>query len=142
MNQRIVAVKHYYKCNEQPTMAAHRLAQEFDINSPQGRNIRLIVEKFEATRATAKKSGRPKTATNVAKAEEAIRRLEQSLQKLTRRLSAEFEVSQSGVIHILHQKNGNVTFHPYCMPFMMEMTTAVFNFVKSSSLNFTKRTQC
>ena len=106
MNQRIAAVKHYYKCNEQPTMAARRLAQEFDINPPQGRNIRLIVEKFEATGsvATAKKSGRPKTATNVAKAEEAIRRLEQSPQKSTRRLSAELEVSQSSVIRILHQK--------------------------------------
>ena len=53
MNQRIAAVKHYYKCNEQPTMAARRLAQEFDINPPQGRNIRLIVEKFEATGSVA-----------------------------------------------------------------------------------------
>ena len=87
-------------------MAARRLAQEFDINPPQGKNIRLIVEKFEATGSvvTAKKSGHLKTATNVAKAEEAIRRLEQSPQKSTRRLSAELEVSQSSVIRILHQK--------------------------------------
>ena len=77
-------------------MVARCLAQEFDINPPQGRNIQLIVEKFEATGsvATAKKSGRPKKAPNVAKAEEAIRRLEQSPQKSTRRLSAELEVSQ------------------------------------------------
>ena len=133
MNQRIAVVKHYDKCNEQPMMAACRLAQEFNINPPQGRNIRLIVEKFEATGsvATAKKSGHPKMATNVAKAEEAIRRLEQSPQKSTCRLSAELEVSHQVLSVSFTRKNGNLTFHTYCMPFM-EMTTAVFNFAKSS----------
>ena len=105
-NQHIAAVKHYYKCNGNQSSAARRLAEEYDINPTQGRNIRSIVEKFETTGsvATAKKSGRPKTATNVAKAEEVIRRLQSSPQKSTRRLSAEMEVSQSSVIRILHQK--------------------------------------
>lgn len=128
MNQRIAAVKYYYTCNGNQSMAARCLAQEFNINPPQGRSIQSVVETFEATGLIAsvkkKKYSHPKTATNVAKAEEV------NPKKSTCCLSAELEVSQSSIICILHQKN--LTFHVYCMPLMMEMMTAVFNFVKSS----------
>ncbi len=106
MGQRIAAVKHYYQCNGNQSMAARFLAQEFDIEPPQGRNIKRIVEKFEATGsvANASKSGRPNTATNEAKCEEAIMRLQRSPQKSSRRLSAEMEVSQRSILRILHEQ--------------------------------------
>ena len=68
-------------------MAARCLAQEFDIEPPQGRNVKRIVDKFEATGsvANASKSGRPTTATNEAKCKEAITKLQRSPQKSSRR---------------------------------------------------------
>lgn len=106
MNQRIAAVKYYYKCNGNQSLAAHCLAHEFNINPPQRRSIQSIVEKIEVigSIANVKKSGCPKKAINVAKAEEAINRLQENPEKSIHCLFGELEVSQSSIIHIFHQK--------------------------------------
>ena len=105
--QRIAAVKHFYKCNDNAAAAARRLSEEFDIHEVQGRNIKNIVLKFEETGSVSDlpRSGRSCSATTDVKGDELMLSLERSPQKSSRRLASELMVSPSSVLRLLHQKN-------------------------------------
>ena len=47
--QRLASVKHYYKSDENGAEARRKLARQFGIPFPQGRNITSLVKKFEET---------------------------------------------------------------------------------------------
>lgn len=104
--QRITAVKLFYKCQENSAEASRQLAIQYDINPPQGRNIKAIVYKFEETGsvADATRSGRPKLATCDAMGDRIVAAINRSPQKSTRRLSSELDISQSSVMRLLHQR--------------------------------------
>ncbi|OAF63701.1 hypothetical protein A3Q56_08593 [Intoshia linei] len=51
--QHIAAVKHYYKSGENGDEASRRLANQFGIPPPQGRNITCVIKKFEETGSVA-----------------------------------------------------------------------------------------
>lgn len=105
-DQRVAAVKHYYKCNDNAAAAARKLSEDFNINVVQGRNIINLVQKFEDTGSVndAPRSGRPLTATTNEKGDELIQALQRSPQKSSRRLSAEIGISQKSVLRLLHKR--------------------------------------
>ena len=67
--QRMATEKHYYQSGENGAEASRRLANQFSIPPPQGRNITCLVKKFEETGSVAdiQLSARPSTATNAEK---------------------------------------------------------------------------
>ena len=98
--QRIAAIKHYYQSSENGAEAS-RLANQFGIPSPQGRNITCLVRKFKETGSVAdiQRSGRPSTATILEKENELAEAVNRSPLKSSRRLAMELEISQWSVLN-------------------------------------------
>ena len=106
-NQRIAAVRRYYRCGSNAAEASRRLSEEFHIHVVQGRNIKLLVNKFETTGSVndAPRPGRSTTATSDEKGEQLEASLINSPQKSVRRLSRELEVSGPRVHNLLRKRN-------------------------------------
>ena len=110
-NQRIAAIRHYYQCGSNASKASRCLTEEFNIHAVQGRNIKLLVNKFEITGSVndAPSSGRPITATSDEKGERLCASLINNPQKSVPRLSCELEISRQSVHNLLQKRN----FKPY-----------------------------
>ena len=95
-NQRIAAVRHYYRCGSNAAEASRRLSEEFHIHVVQGRNIKSLVNKFETMGSVndAPRFGRPTTTTSYEKGEQLEASLINRPQKFVRRLSRELEISR------------------------------------------------
>ena len=106
-NQRIAAVRHYYRCGSNAAEASRRLSEEFHIHVVQGRNIKSLVNKFETTGSVndAPRSGRPTTVTSDEKGEQLEASLINSSQKSVWRLSRELEISRQSVHNLLRKRN-------------------------------------
>ena len=106
-NQRIAAVRHYYRCGSNAADASRRLSEEFHIHVVQGRNIKSLVNKFETTGSVndAPRAGRPTTATSDEKGEQLEASLINSPQKSVQRLSRELEISRQSVHNLLRKRN-------------------------------------
>ena len=104
LQQRTAAVKHFYQSNNNAAEAARRLAAQFSLPVPQGRNVKSIVEKFEETGSVSDlpKPGRRKSATDADQQAAIIQALQDSPQKSSRQLSRELGISRSSVLRILH----------------------------------------
>ena len=106
-NQRIAAVRHYYRCGSNAAEASRRLSEEFHIHVVQDRDIKSLVNKFETTGSVndAPRSGRPTTATSDEKGDQLEASLINSPQKSVRRLSRELEISHPRVHNLLRKRS-------------------------------------
>lgn len=105
--QRITAVKFYYKLGDNAAETSRYLSREYGIREVQGRNIKQLVDKFEETGSVCDtvRSGRPTTATTDEMGDHLVENVNQSPQKSIRRLSAELNVSKSSVQRLLKKLN-------------------------------------
>lgn len=104
--QRIAAIKFYYQAGSNATEASRLLSAEYHIPQVQGRNIKVLVDKFENTGSVndAPRSGRPNTATCDEKGDALLASITRSPQKSVRRLSLELEISRQSVHNLLKKK--------------------------------------